>query len=218
MTDDDDDQGPAGEFPPGLEGLSVEIERIASSQYHNQDIQKRVARMAKQAVPFVNEARRTLDQAHGDTGALDGRIRDALSAVGSQAAAMLSGTGSLTIGGTVYATASLTGRGTLMAGGAVARSMASGAVLHIQDAVILSDEGAAVDSLRVEKSSSVLGRLPPAYIFYIVLIWLLVAGVGVVIERFNLPPDVVEQIQTDPNYASLALDLTILLLAYHKRK
>jgi hypothetical protein len=75
-----------------------------------------------------------------------------------------------------------------------------------------------VDSLKVQKSRSVLDRLPPGYIFYIILIWLLVAGVGVVIERFKLPPDVVEQLQTDPNYASLALDLTLLLLAYHKRK
>jgi len=75
-----------------------------------------------------------------------------------------------------------------------------------------------VDSLEVQKSRSVLDRLPPAYIFYIILIWLIVAGVGVVIERFNLPPDVVEQLQTDPNYASLALDLTILLVAYRKRK
>ena len=57
-----------------------------------------------------------------------------------------------------------------------------------------------------------------AYIFYIILVWLLVAGVGVVIERFNLPPDVVEQLQTDPNFAGLALDLTILFLAFRKRK
>ncbi len=96
--------------------------------------------------------------------------------------------------------------------------MAGGFVLHSQNAVVLSDVGAAVDSLKIQKSRSVLDRLPPAYIFYIILIWLLVAGVGVVIERFNLPPDVVEQLQTDPNYASLALDLTILLLAYRKRK
>ena len=157
----------------------------------------------------MNEARRALDQAHGDTDALGGRIRDALSAVSSQAAVVLSGTGSLTIGRTVYAAATLTGEGTLIAGGSVLRS---------QNAVVLSDEGAAVDSLEVQKSRSVLDRLPPAYIFYIILIWLLVAGVGVVIERFNLPPDVVEQLQTDPNYASLALDLTILFLAYRKRK
>jgi hypothetical protein len=122
---------------------------------------------------------------------------------------MLSGTGALTIGRTVYATATLTGEGTVIA---------DGSVLPSQNAVALSDEGAAVDSLEVQKSRSVLDRLPPAYIFYIILIWLIVAGVGVVIERFNLPPDVVEQLQTDPNYASLALDLTILLVAYRKRK
>src|SRR4029077_2830453 len=127
----------------------------------------------------------------------------------SQAAVMLSGTGALTIGRTVYATATLTGEGTVIA---------DGSVLPSQNAVALSDEGAAVDSLEVQKSRSVLDRLPPAYIFYIILIWLIVAGVGVVIERFNLPPDVVEQLQTDPNYASLALDLTILLVAYRKRK
>jgi len=39
-----------------------------------------------------------------------------------------------------------------------------------------------------------------------------------VIERFNLPPEIIEQLQADPNYASLALDLTILFLAYRKRK
>ena len=160
-------------------------------------------------MPFVHEARRALDQAHGDTDALGGRIRDALSAVSSQAAVMLSGTGALTIGRTVYATATITGEGTVIA---------DGSVLPSQNAVALSDEGAGVDSLEVQKSRSVLDRLPPAYIFYIILIWLIVAGVGVVIERFNLPPDVVEQLQTDPNYASLALDLTILLVAYRKRK
>jgi len=201
-------------IPPALSKvnkppLGAEIERLASSQRRSEDIREHVARIADQAVPFVNEARRALDQAHGDTDALGGRIRNGLSAVSSQAAVMLSGTGSLTIGGTVYAPATLTGRGTLMAGGFV---------LHSQNAVVLSDVGAAVDSLKIQKSRSVLDRLPPAYIFYIILIWLLVAGVGVVIERFNLPPDVVEQLQTDPNYASLALDLTILLLAYRKRK
>ena len=208
MTDDEDDQEPAGEFPPGLEGLSAGIERLARSQRRSEDIREDVARIADQAAPFVNEARRALDQAQGDTDGFGGRIRDALSAVSSQATAMLSGTGSLTIGGTMYAAATLTGSGTLTAGGSV---------LHGQNAVVLSDEGVAMDSLTVQKSRSMLDRLPPAYIFYIVLIWLLVAGVGVVIERFKLPPDVVEQLQTDPNYASLALDLTILLLAYRKR-
>jgi hypothetical protein len=150
MTHDEDDQGPAGEFPPGLEGLSVEIERIANSQRRNEDIREGVAHMADQAVPFVNEARRAVDQAHGDTDALGGRIRDALSVVSSQAAVLLSGTGSLTIGGTAYAAASLTGTGTLLAGGAVLKGMASGSVLHNANAVVLSDEGAAVDSLEVE--------------------------------------------------------------------
>ena len=208
MADEEDTQDPVGEFPPGLEGLSTEIERLASSQHRREDIREQVARIADQAVPFVNEARRALDQAHGDADALGERIRDALSAVSSQAAVMLSGTGSLTISGTSYAAATLRGEGTLIAGGSV---------LHSQNTVVLSDEAAAVESLEVQKSRSVLDRLPPAYIFYIILIWLLVAGVGVVIERFNLPPNVVEQLQTDPNYASLALDLTILLLAYRKR-
>jgi hypothetical protein len=209
VTDNEDVQDPVGEFPPGLEGLSAEIGRLASSQRRSEDIREHVARIADQAVPFVAEARRALDQAHGDTDALGGRIRDALSVVSSQAVVMLSGTGSLTIAGTAYAAATLRGEGNLMAGGSV---------LHSQNTVVLSDEGAAVDSLTVQKSRSVLDWLPPAYIFYIILIWLLVAGVGVVIERFNLPSDVVEQLQTDPNYASLALDLTILLLAYQKRK
>jgi hypothetical protein len=31
MADDEDSQDLAGEFPPGLEGLSAEIERLASS-------------------------------------------------------------------------------------------------------------------------------------------------------------------------------------------
>jgi hypothetical protein len=208
MADDEDAQDPTGEFPPGLEGLSTEIERLASAQ-RREDIGEQVERIAGQAAPFVTEARRRLAQAHGDTDALGERIRAALSAVSSQAAAVLSGTGSLTIGGTVYATATISGEGTITA---------SGSVLPAQNAVVLSDEGTAVDSLEVQKSRSMLDRLPPAYIFYIILVWLLVAGVGVVIERFKLPPDVVEQLQTDPNYASLALDLTILLLAYRKRK
>ena len=208
MADDENAQDPAGEFPPGLEDLSAEIERLATRQRRSEDIQEHVERIAGQAAPFVSEARRVV-QAHSDTDALGGRIRDALSAVSSHAAIVLSGTGSLTIGGTVYAAATLTGRGTLTA---------AGSVLHAQNAVVLSDEGMAVDSLKVQQSRSILDRLPPAYIFYLVLVWLLVAGVGVVIERFNLPPGVVEQLQTDPNYASLALDLTILLLAYRKRK
>lgn len=209
MADEEDAQDLTGEFPPGLEGLSAEIERLASSQRRSEDIQEDVARVTDQAMPFVNEARRALDHAHGDIDALGGRMRDALSAVSTQAVVMLSGTGSLTISGTAYAAATLTATGTLTAGGSV---------LPRRTALILSDEGAAVDSLKVQKSRSILGRLPPAYIFYIILIWLLVAGVGVVTERFKLPPDVVEQLQTDPNYAGLALDLTILLLAYRKRK
>ena len=148
-------------------------------------------------------------ETHGDTDALGGQIRDALAEVKSQAAAMLSGTGSLTIGGTVYAAATLTGSGTLAA---------SASVLHTRKAVALSDGGAAVDSLEVQKTRSMLDRLPSAYIFYIILVWLLAVGVGVVMERFDLPPDVVQQLQTDPNYASLALDLTILFLAFRKRK
>jgi hypothetical protein len=208
MADDEDAQDPTGEFPPGLEGLSTEIERLASAQ-RRQDIGEQVERIASQVAPFVSEARRMLAEAQGDTDALGERIRDALSAVSSQAAAVLSGSGSLTIGGTVYAAAMLSGEGTLTA---------SGSVLPAQNAVVLSDAGTAVDSLEVQKSRSILDRLPPAYIFYIILVWLLVAGVGVVIERFKLPPDVVEQLQTDPNYASLALDLTILFLAYRKPK
>ena len=143
----------AGEFPPGLDGLSAEIERLASSQRRSEDIREDITPIADQAVPFVNEARRALDQAHGDTDALGGRIRDALSAVSSQAAVVLFGTGRLTVGRTIYAAATLTGEGTLMAGGSVLRR---------QDAMVLSDEGAAVDSLQVQKSRSVLDRLPPA--------------------------------------------------------
>jgi hypothetical protein len=124
-------------------------------------------------MPFVSEARRALDQAHGNTDALGGRIRDALSAVSSQATVMLSGTGSLTIGRTVYAAATLTGEGTLIAGGSV---------LPGQNAVALSDEGAGMDSLEVQKSCSIVDRLPPAYIFYIIVIWLIVTGVGIVMS------------------------------------
>jgi hypothetical protein len=39
-----------------------------------------------------------------------------------------------------------------------------------------------------------------------------------VIQDFKLPPDVSAQMQTDPNYVAIALDLTVLLLAARKRK
>jgi hypothetical protein len=38
VADDEDTQGPVGEFPPGLEDMSAEIERLASSQRHSEDI------------------------------------------------------------------------------------------------------------------------------------------------------------------------------------
>ena len=82
----------------------------------------------------------------------------------------------------------------------------------------MSDAGAAVDSLKVAKYPSILDRFPPAYVFYIILVWLLSAGVGVVLKDFKLPPDVLEQLQTDPNYVSLALEVTLLILAGRKRK
>jgi hypothetical protein len=75
-----------------------------------------------------------------------------------------------------------------------------------------------VNSLEVRKSRSVLDWLPPAYVFHLILVWLLVAGVGVVLERFNLPSDVVEQLQTDPNYVGLALGFDDLARCVGERK
>ena len=128
-------------------------------------------------------------------------MREALTGVKSQVAVALSGTGSLRIGGMVFGASALSGQGTLSA-----------------SAIVLSDIGAAVESLDVRKDPTVLDRLPAAYVFYIILVWLLAVGVGVVLKNFKLPPDVVEQLQTDPNYVSLALDLTIFLLAVGRRK
>jgi hypothetical protein len=157
--------------------------------------------IAEQAMPLVREVRDFLNQAHGNTDALGDRMRQALSEVQSEAAVTLSGTGSLRVGGILLAAAALRGEGSLTVG-----------------AVVLPDAGAAVDSLKVRKYPSVLDRLPPAYMFYIILVWLLAAGVGVVLKDFKVPPDVLEQLQTDPNYVGLALEVTLLLLAARKRK
>lgn len=184
-----------------MECLSTQIQRVANGRQRGEDTRKEVECIAQEAVPFLNDARRTLSQAHGKTNALGGRMREALAEVQSQAAVALSGTGSLGVGGVVFGAAALTGEGTLTA-----------------SAVVLSDAGAAVDSLQVRKHPSVLDRLPPAYVFYIVLVWMLAVGVGVVLKSFKLPADVVEQLQTDPNYVGLALDLTIIILAVRKRE
>jgi hypothetical protein len=201
VTSDDDAETAFGEFPPGLESLSIEIRRIASRRQHGEDASKDMEQIAEEAMPLVREARDVLRQAHGNTAALSDRMRHVLTEVQSEAAVTLSGTGSLRVGGIMLAAAALRGEGTLTAG-----------------AVVLSDAGAAVDTLEVRKYPSMLDRLPPAYIFYIILVWLLAAGVGVVLRDFKVPPDVLEQIQTDPNYVSLALEVTLLLLAARKRR
>lgn len=201
VADDDYAETPAGEFPPGLESLSAEIQRAANSRQRGEDTSREVDRLTDEAVAFLSDARRTLSQARGDTDALGGRMREALTGVKSQVAVALSGTGSLRIGGMVFGASALSGQGTLSA-----------------SAIVLSDIGAAVESLDVRKDPTVLDRLPAAYVFYIILVWLLAVGVGVVLKNFKLPPDVVEQLQTDPNYVSLALDLTIFLLAVGRRK
>jgi hypothetical protein len=201
VTSDDDAEGAFGEFPPGLESLSIQIRRITRRRQDGEDTSKEMDQFAEKAMPFMREARDVLNQAHGDTAALSDRMRQVLTDVQSEAAAALTGTGSLSVGGILLAAAALRGEGTLTAG-----------------AVVLPDAGAAVDSLEARKYPSVLDRLPPAYTFYIILVWLLTAGVGVVLKDFQVPPDVLEQIQTDPNYVSLALEVTLLLLAAHKRR
>jgi len=201
VTDDEDAGGTFGEFPPGLESLSIEIRRIAGRREHGQDSSKEMDRVAQGAMPLVGEARDVLNRAHDNPDALGDRIRQVLTEVQSEAVVALSGAGSLRIGGVVLAAATLRGEGTLTVG-----------------AVVLTDAGAAVDSLKVHKYPSVLDRLPPAYTFYIILIWVLAAGVGVVLKDFKVPPDVLEQLQTDPNYVSLALEVTLLLLAARNRK
>jgi hypothetical protein len=49
------------------------------------------------------------------------------------------------------------------------------------------------------------------------MIWILTAGLGVVVDRFNLPPHAVAELQTDIGTANLALDLTLILLNFRKR-
>jgi hypothetical protein len=49
MTDDDEVVALAGEFPPGLESLRAEIERLASGQRHDQDIRTQLAALGPAA-------------------------------------------------------------------------------------------------------------------------------------------------------------------------
>jgi hypothetical protein len=193
VTDDEDAQSPAGEFPPGLEALSAEIERLTNT--HSDAMQ----RIAQQAAPLVDEARRALAAAHGNTDDLPTGLRAAVSALKAVAEPTLSGAGSLTIGQTTYASAGMAGVGVL-AGNAVA----------------LTDSGMGTDSLEVQKSGdSVLDQLPPAHVLFTVLIWLLAVGLMFVLSRFDLPTGVV---QADSDILMLALTLTVMFQNHGKRK
>ena len=141
-------------------------------------------------------------------------MRKALDAVKEQAQATMSGSGHLTAGGAVHgAAAVLMAKASITAAATVTPGPASLVVAAPPGSVVVSPDTPASPASR-----TVLDRLAAGYIVYIILIWLLVAGVGVVTQEFNLPPDVTTQIQTDPNYVGIALDLTILLLAARKRK
>jgi hypothetical protein len=204
MADDEELASPPGEFPPGLEALNAEVEQLATSQHRGEDIRGQAEHIMRQAAPFVEEARRALAQIQGDIDALPGRIREALAEMNSQAEALLSGARSMTIGGTEYPA--------IAAGGSFGLPGLSFSGVGFVEAA------GAVDLLEVQKSGRMLGRLSPAKVFWITLIWLPVAGVSVVMEQFNLPPDVVQQLQTDPNYVGLALTLTIMILASPNRR
>lgn len=203
MRDDEDYEHPPGEFPPGLDLLSEQIDRLASLHQAPEDDPTRTEGIAKLAAPFVGQARQRISR-----GTLDGdtpfeQIREILAAVEQQAPAMMSAATRLTVGGTVYAAATLTATVTLIAGGTV-----------------LADQGSGVDSITVQKAPrplAILDRLAAAYVYYIVMIWILTAGLGVVVDRFNLPPHAVAELQTDTGTANLALDLTLILLNLLKR-
>lgn len=206
MSDHEDDQYAAGEFPPGLDRLSGEIDRMASQHPAYEDVRDQAERLA----PFVGEARRAIAQGHGNSEAMGVRMREALSAIREQAPVMMSATGRLTVSGTVYGAATITGAGALTAQ----------AIAIAGEAKVLVDQGVGVDSLQVERSPasrSVLDRLAAGYVYYIVVVWILTVGAGVVLEQLNLPPDVTAQLQSDTGIANLALDLTLILLKLRKR-
>jgi hypothetical protein len=224
--DDDDAEFVAGEFPPGLEGLSAEIERLAGSEDSREDIRDQVKQLADRATPFVGEARRAV----GETDGLGHRIRNAVATVSGHASVVLSGTGSIGVGETVHAVAAAL-TVTPIFGADVTRGQAASAaltvtptfgtavsVLAVPGTMDLSDAGGAVDSLEVEKSGPVLDWLPPAYVFYAITVWLIVAGVAVVIARFGLSPDVADDLHSDLELADLALGLTVLFLEHGKRR
>jgi hypothetical protein len=204
VADDEDIEGPPGEFPPGLDGLNAEIERLASSQADSEETQRKVERVTELTAPFVDEVRRALAQIHGDIDALPDRIREALAEVNSQAEALLSGAGSMTFGGATYPAVA-------GGGGLALPPLRFGGVAVVESAGV-------VDSFQVQKSGSALDGLSPARVFYITLIWLSIVDVAVVIARFKLPSDVLLELQTAPGLVSLALEVTKLLAASRKRK
>lgn len=87
-------------------------------------------------------------------------------------------------------------------------------------------EVSATDVVRVEDTASVersrphlspLDRLRAGYVFYIILVWLLVAGAAVAGDHANIPQHIQNQIQDDGQAASLAFDLTVVFLRLRKR-
>lgn len=189
MTDDQDAQDPAGGFPPALEALSAAIEQLTNSD---------AERLARQAAPLVDEARRALAAAHGNTDGLAAGLRVFVSALNSVAESVLSETRSLTIGTTTYVAAEVVNVGVV-----------------VGDPVVLTDSGVGTDSLEVQKSGgSMLDQLPPAHLLFTILIWLLAVGLAVVGMRYGLPADVV---QADTGIASLALALTVMVRERGKR-
>jgi hypothetical protein len=204
VADDEDIEGPPGEFPPGLEELNAEIERLTSSQADRAVTKEQIEHIIRRAAPFVDEARRALAQAHGAIDALPGRIREALVEVNSQAEALLSGAGSLTASGNVDPAVA-------GGGGLALRGLSFSGVGFVEAAGIVA-------SFQVQKSGSALEGLSPARVFYITLIWLSIVDVAVVIARFKLPSDVLLELQTVPGLVGLALELTKRLAASSKRK
>lgn len=180
---DENDEEPQGQFPPGLDGLNTQIERFASQG--RQDLRGDVADRSEQFAPFLDAARRALAGVDGNPDALGTHVRKALEAVKTQAAVTMSGSSTLTAGGAAVhgAGAVLMAKASISAVGTVTAGPASVVVAAPPGSVVASPDSPASPASRTP-----LERLAAARIFYVVLIWLLVAGVGVVIKSSSFRP------------------------------
>lgn len=160
--------------------------------------------MADRVAPFMRDARRLAARIQSDGEARAVQLREAFAVLKEQGPAMLTRLGAVESGRIAYGNAHATVTVTVVA------------TAH----VFSSDSGHGEDTISVERagvSSARSTRLRAGYLFYIILVWLLWAGVGVAGEMVNLSPHIQSQIQDDAQAVSIAFDLTVVFLSMRKR-